>query len=218
MKSCINYFISISLFFSCSGTKESSDKTLAERNGKNDDLINLLRSIPVVNEPFYFNASNEDQNLDFKKLPDSLIDKMGQDSVLNYWMGKSYSPNINLERKNHYKYSNEKIEFLFYRRLPFDSTHYDILAAIENPPSTKSWQIMSFDLKGKEVSLVDGIHGVYLQKNKLFTWWWYASNERPDFATWIRNSDGGFEKTSEKQEVPIPLSEIIDVHGELKKH
>jgi hypothetical protein len=199
MKSGVNYFIALALIYSCNGAKENSDKTLVKQK-ENSGFVNFLKLIPIAKEPFYFDADSS-ENLDFRTCPDSLIDKMGQDSM-SYWGGKAYFPNINLSRKRHYKYSDEKIEFKFYRRLPFDSAHYDILVAIEEPPSNKWWQILTFEMDGKEVSLVEGIYGIHLQNGRLVTWWLYASNERPDFATWIRNN-GRFEKTSEKQEVPV---------------
>jgi hypothetical protein len=180
------------------------------------ELVKLINSVPVAEEPLYFDSpEKENDSIKFIAIPDTLITKLTSDSVL---LSKSNPmsdhKSMKQTRDEGLRYSTDTVRFRFYKRLSLDTGHFYLLTALKkNNIESDWWQIQSFTKQGKQIATIEGIHGLYLAQKTLVTWWWFASNAEPDFMVWGINSEGQFNMISQKQEVPQQIKGVIDRFG-----
>lgn len=206
-------FILLSLtLFGCKENKSS----IVSVGSKNDHLKKIILSLPLADSTFHFNALTEIDSNEFKILPDSVIDEIQPNDSLNKRKCLTSPQNIRSIRDGD-QYNHDKTVIKFYLRLPIDNSYYYVLAAVDKKPSLLWWQLIAFDKNSfEEVSAIEGIHGLYANRGKIFTWWYFASNNRPDFMEWKQDRECVFSMISQEQKVPPPLINIINEQGELK--
>lgn len=210
--------------FGCSGRKDNSNRIEPDENefGKliksvpqNTPFyfVKLIKSVPEEKIPFYFDATAED-SLKFIDYPDSLIDKTTPNK--NFSHDREFFSNKNIRSiRDGDKYDLTRSKIRLFRRLPIDTSFYYVLGAVDKPPSILWWQILIFNKKnGEQLAAIEGLHGLYVKRDTLVTWWTFASDPQPDFMVWLKK-DSLFEMKSQEQKVPKFLEKVVDKSGQL---
>jgi len=137
-----------------------------------------------------------------------VIDKISSESAFNTELDQRQELKNIRQFRDAYR-PTESINIGFYRLLPLDTNTYNVLTAFVIGGQRIEWQILTFDKKGKQISVVDRLHEIYTSADTVFGLWWYASNDYPHFETWVKNNEGEFEMTLQSEETPGQLKERL---------
>jgi hypothetical protein len=171
-----------------------------------DDSLKLsLSRIPIVSGPYYFQNYSQATN-DKLTIPQYVVERVAKDS-----------PSTIEDEEQHFIYPG--INELPNRKLFAIRRFYlrDSVECILTIDDTDWCRLISFR-KGKTMSVLEGIFGLQTKNDTLVTWWWYASNEVPDFSLWATTKSGHFKRISEGQEVPDVIAELVnELGGQIEK-
>jgi hypothetical protein len=175
------------------------------------EILDLFIKVPKAETSFHFNTDiDKFDTTQLVFLPDTIIDKMNPKSVYSYEFGNELEMKSIRQFRDAYS-TRDIVKIGFYRLLPISSDTYDILTAfvldskIGHGYQRLEWQVLAFDKDGLQISAIDRLHELYTSKDTLTGLWWYASDDNPNYETWVKNMQGKFNMTLQSEEIPRQL-------------